>query len=56
MQNVVLYFPYSLNLKAFVASEKLKNVKVQMGEVFLKAALTPEQISKACSLYGAVMQ
>ena len=56
MKNVILYFPYALNLKVFVAEEQLKDVKVRLGDVFLKTSLTPEQIAKACSLYGAVMQ
>jgi len=56
MKNVTLYFPYAINLKAFVAEEKLTDIRVGMGEVFLKTFLTPEQVAKACILYGAIMQ
>jgi hypothetical protein len=56
MKAVVLYFPYFISLKAFVAEEKLRNVKVDSGDVFLKTLLNQEQINKACTVYGAIVQ
>jgi len=54
MKIVTLYFPYIINLKAFVATEKLK-VTIDPAHLFLQAKLNDEQISKACSDYGAVV-
>lgn len=54
MKPVVLYFPYLINLKAFVATEKLK-VSIDAADPFLKTMLSEGQIAKACSTYGAVL-
>jgi hypothetical protein len=54
MKPVVLYFPYIINLKAFVATEKL-NVSVDAADLFLKTMLNEDQIVKACFIYGAVL-
>ena len=55
MKAVVLYFPYVINLKAFVAMEKLQNVKIDPAGTFLKTPLNEAQIKKACVTYGAVV-
>ena len=52
-KSVVLYFPYLINLKAFVIIEKLDGVDVDPTDLFLKASLNEDQIMKACSTYGA---
>ena len=52
-KGVVLYFPYLINLKAFVVTESLVGVNVDPADLFLKANLNDEQIEKACSAYGA---
>ena len=54
MKLVVVYFPYMINLKAFVATEKL-NVSIDAADLFLKTTLNESQINKACSTYGAVL-
>jgi len=54
MKPVVLYFPYIINLRAFVATERL-NVSVDAADLFLKTKLNERQIEKACSTYGAVL-
>ena len=54
-KSVVLYFPYVINLKAFIATEKLQNVKIDPADVFLRIKLNDAQIKKACSSYGAVL-
>lgn len=54
MKPVILYFPYIINLKAFVATEKL-SVNIDPADLFLKTMLNERQIEKACSNYGAVM-
>jgi hypothetical protein len=54
MRPVVLYFPYIINLKAFVATEKL-NVSIDPADLFLKTMLNERQITKACFSYGAVL-
>lgn len=54
MKPVVLYFPYMINLKAFVATEKL-NVSIDPADLFLKTMLNEVQIEKACFAYGAVL-
>jgi hypothetical protein len=54
MKSVVLYFPYVINLKAFVAMEKL-SVNVDAADLFLKTMLNEDQIAKACFTYGAVL-
>jgi hypothetical protein len=54
MKPVVLYFPYLINLKAFVATEKL-GVSVNPTDPFLKASLNEGQVQKACADYGAVL-
>lgn len=54
MKPVVLYFPYIINLKAFVATEKL-SVSIDAADLFLKTNLNDRQIEKACSTYGAVL-
>jgi hypothetical protein len=53
MKMVVLYFPYEICLRAFIAEEKL-NLKPQPGSFILRAFLTQEQVDKACHMYGAV--
>ena len=55
MKPVVLYFPYIINLRAFVATEKLRNVTIDPADPFLKTNLNEAQIEKACSSYGAVV-
>jgi hypothetical protein len=55
MKTVVLYFPYIINLKAFIATERLQNVSVDAADLFLKTKLNEEQIKKACLSYGAVI-
>lgn len=55
MKPVVLYFPYIINLRAFVATEKLWNVIIDPADLFLKTNLNEAQIKKACSSYGAVV-
>lgn len=55
MKSVVLYFPYILNLKAFVLTERLIDVRIDPADSFLKASLNDDQIAKACSTYGAVV-
>ena len=55
MKAVVLYFPYIINMRAFVATEKL-NVTVDPSDLFLKISLNERQIAKACSVYGAVVK
>ena len=52
-KSVILYFPYIINLKAFVVTENLVGVDVDPTDLFLKASLNEEQIFKACSTYGA---
>lgn len=52
-KSVVLYFPYMINLKAFVVTESLNNVDIDPADLFLKANLNEEQVAKACSMYGA---
>lgn len=52
-KSVVLYFPYIINLKAFVVTERLNDVDIDPADLFLKANLNDEQVAKACSLYGA---
>jgi hypothetical protein len=54
MKPVVLYFPYIISLKVFVAIEKL-SVSVDPTNLFLKTMLDEGQIEKACSEYGAVL-
>jgi hypothetical protein len=54
MKSVVLYFPYIINLKAFVATERL-SVSIDPADLFLKTMLNEGQIEKACSTYGAVL-
>ena len=54
MKSVILYFPYIINLKAFVATEKL-SVSIDAADLFLKTMLNEGQIEKACSTYGAVL-
>lgn len=55
MKPVVLYFPYIINLRAFVATEKLRNVIIDPADLFLKTNLNEAQIKKACLSYGAVV-
>ena len=55
MKSVVLYFPYVINLKAFVATEKLRNITIDPADTFLKTMLNEAQIKKACLAYGAVL-
>jgi hypothetical protein len=55
MKPVVLYFPYIINLRAFVATENLENVTIDPADLFLKTSLNEAQIAKACSAYGAVI-
>lgn len=52
---VVLYFPYHISLRAFIAEEKLA-VRTEPGSVFLETFLRDEQIERACSVYGAVVK
>jgi hypothetical protein len=52
-KHVVLYFPYVINLKAFLLTERLNHVEVDAADLFLKASLNEEQINKACTAYGA---
>ena len=52
-KSVVLYFPYMINLKAFVVTERLNDVELDAADLFLKANLNDEQIAKACLTYGA---
>jgi hypothetical protein len=49
---VVLYFPYNISLRAFIAEEKLQ-VKPDPGCLFLRTYLKDEQIERACAVYGA---
>jgi hypothetical protein len=55
MKPIVLYFPYVINLKAFIATEKLQDVKADPTDLFLKTNLNEAQIKKACLSYGAVV-
>jgi len=55
MKNVVLFFPYLINLKAFVITEELNGVAIYPADSFLRAMLNEDQILKACSSYGAVI-
>jgi hypothetical protein len=55
MKPVVLYFPYIINLKAFVATENLRNIIIDPAGTFLKTSLNDAQIKKACLAYGAVI-
>jgi len=55
MKNVVLFFPYMINLKAFVITEKLHNMSHHPADSLLHAVLNEDQIVKACSIYGAVI-
>jgi hypothetical protein len=55
MKNVVLFFPYMINLKAFVITEKLHHVAQHPADALLHAVLNEDQIVKACSQYGAVI-
>jgi hypothetical protein len=54
-KNVVLYFPYIINLKAFLLTESLTHVEFDPADVFLKTSLNEDQIQKACADYGAVL-
>lgn len=56
MKPVVLYFPDAVNLRAFILIEKLKEIRLDTAETVLSASLDKNQILKACSLYGAVLQ
>lgn len=56
MKTVVLYFPYMINLRAFLAEERLSDIVVDPGDLFLHTSLDEDQIRKACSTYGAVIQ
>jgi len=53
MKNVVLFFPHLINLKAFVILERLNNITIHKADSFLHALLNEDQISKACTIYGA---
>ena len=55
MKSVLLYFPYIINLRAFVATEKLQGVTIDPTDLFLKTNLNETQIKKACLAYGAVV-
>ena len=55
MQPVILYFPYIINLKAFLLMERLGNIAIDPRELLLKTTLNNDQIEKACSQYGAVL-
>ena len=55
MKNVVLFFPYMINLKAFVITEELKDISIHPADSFLRALLNERQITKACAVYGAVI-
>ena len=55
MKNVVLFFPYMINLMAFVITEELKGIDIHPGDSFLRALLKEDQILKACSSYGAII-
>ena len=55
MKNVVLFFPYMINLKAFVITEELNGIAIHPADSFLRAVLNEDQILKACSNYGAVI-
>ena len=52
-KSVVLYFPYIINLKAFILTEHLDGVDVDPADLFLKAKLDDEQVARACAVYGA---
>ena len=52
----VLYFPDLMNMQAFILIEKLKEVRLNTADRTLSAHMNKNQISKACSLYGAVLQ
>jgi hypothetical protein len=56
MKSVVLYFPYAICLKVFLLEEKLKDVTLQPGDLFLATMLNQQQIDKACVEYGAIIQ
>lgn len=51
---VVLYFPYNISLRAFIAEQKLQ-VKPEPGCLFLRASLKQDQIERACSVFGAIL-
>lgn len=53
MTTVVLYFPYIINMKAFLVTEKLNDITIDPANPFLKIALNDKQIEKACFAYGA---
>ena len=53
MKMVVLYFPYEISLRAFIAEEKL-NIKPEPGSLILRALLEESQVEKARQVYGAV--
>jgi hypothetical protein len=55
MKKVVLFFPYMINLKAFVITEELNNILIHPADSFLRAFLSEDQILKACAVYGAVI-
>jgi hypothetical protein len=52
MKTVILYFPYIINLRAFVATENLENVTIDPADLFLKTSLNEAQIEKAFDLRG----
>lgn len=55
MKTVTLYFPDSINLKAFVLLEEVKYVEMNPEESKLAARLNEAQLAKAFSVYGAKM-
>ena len=55
MKNVVLFFPYFINLRAFVITEELNDVASHPADYFFRGPLNEDQILKACTVYGAVI-
>ena len=55
MKTVKLYFRCSINLTAFVLLERIQNAAISSDQVMLEAALSDEQLQRACVRYGAIV-
>lgn len=56
MKSVILIFPDAVRMAHFVLTNDVSNAEANTKELSLTAYLNEEQISIACSLYGAYLK
>ncbi|MGE5520875.1 MAG: hypothetical protein ACM3VS_13170 [Candidatus Dadabacteria bacterium] len=56
MKKVILYFPDSVNMQAFIILEKVAGTAVDEAKALLETTLNEQQLNIACMKYGAILK